>query len=302
MGLFDYMLSLDDFLPVTLESKPLFDAHFQKYPPVHSDYVFTTMAAWHEYAHYEYAFVDDSLVLKTTVDDMVQFRPPIGSMDKSLFSRVLELAASQEGAVPLSMVTDDVKAWIEAQFDQFSFVPILNYADYVYRSSDLSSLRGSEYRKIRNRLNKFVKNVSFETEQITEDIISEVRQFLKRWCIWRDCEDDPILKYEKKAVIFSANHFCELELSGMAIRIDGRIEAVSVYEPMNHSMIVVHFEKGSPDFDGIYKCINQELAKTVEDRFPFINRESDMGNPGLRKAKQSYRPDHMLSVYEIKRK
>jgi len=33
----------------------------------------------------------------------------------------------------------------------------------------------------------------------------------------------------------------------------------------------------------------------------YINRESDMGNPGLRKAKESYRPDHMIPVYHLEK-
>ncbi len=61
------MLSSDDFTQVALESKPLFDTHYKKYPTIHSDNVFATMVAWNEYAHYEYVFFDESLILKVTV-------------------------------------------------------------------------------------------------------------------------------------------------------------------------------------------------------------------------------------------
>jgi hypothetical protein len=70
---------------------------------------------------------------------------------------------------------------------------------------------------------------------------------------------------------------------------------------MNKETVVVHFEKGSPYYDGIYKVVNLETARLVQQQALYINRESDMGNPGLRKAKQSYRPDHMIPVYHIEK-
>jgi len=295
------MLSSDDFIQVTLESKPLFDTHYKKYHPIHSDNVFATMVAWSEYAHYEYNFFDESLIFKVTVDGIVQFRPPIGKFSKETFDMLIKLAKKEGSEYPISLITEDVKEWIEKNYNSISFVDMPEYADYVYRSKDLASLKGSDYRKIRNRLNKFVKNFEYDTETISEDNISEVKRFLKRWCIWRECEDDPLLSYEKKAVMFSMDHFSELGLSGVAIRVNDIIEAISIFEQMSPDTVVVHFEKGSPYYDGIYKVVNMETARVVEGDVAFINRESDMGNPGLRKAKKSYRPDYMIQVYKIKK-
>ena len=101
--------------------------------------------------------------------------------------------------------------------------------------------------------------------------------------------------------MYSMAHFFELELSGIVIRIDGNIEAIAVYEKMNSDTVVVHYEKGSPDYDGIYKGINVETAKLVQKEVAFINREPDMGLPGLRKAKMSYRPHHMVEVFHVAR-
>lgn len=292
------MLSLDDFSPVTLDSKPLFDAHYKKYPPVHSDYVFTTMISWNPYAHYEYCLIAEALIIKTTVDGIVQFRPPIGKIKKKLMDDVVKLAKKQESTYPLTLITEHWKTWLQKKYSSFEFFPLPEHADYVYRSEDLLNLKGSDYKKIRNRLNKFIKTYSFCIDAIHEENIAEIKQFLKRWCIWKECEDDPLLAYEKKAVIYAMDHFIDLGLSGISVRVDDHIEAIAIYEQMNPETVVVHFEKGSPYFDGIYKLVNQETARIVVNDASFINRESDMGNPGLRKAKQSYRPDHMINVYK----
>ncbi len=92
-------------------------------------------------------------------------------------------------------------------------------------------------------------------------------------------------------------HFFDFCLKGLALRIDGTIQAIAVYEKMNPDTVVVHFEKGSPDYDGIYKAINMETAQRVRQLVPFIDREEDLGIPGLRQAKLSYQPDHFIEVY-----
>ena len=295
------MLSIDDFKPVTLEDKQLFDTHYERYPPVHSDNVFTTIISWMEYAKYHYTFLQDNLIIMTKLENVLRFRPPIGKYDRDIFQQLLKLAKREKSDYPLGVIDTQTKDWLSKEYPKLEFTSHRNYFDYVYLASDLAELPGTAYRKIRNRLNKFKRNYAYTTEKIAEVNMDEVRAFLKRWCLWKDCESDPLLENEKKAIMFSMANFFELELSGIAIRIDGKIEAISVYEQMNPDTVVIHYEKGAPDYDGVYKAINAETAKLIQKEFKFVNREPDMGLPGLRKAKMSYRPHHMVEVYHIAR-
>ena len=295
------MLSIDDFKPVTLEDKQLFDTHYERYPPVHSDNVFTTIISWMEYAKYHYTFLQDNLIIMTKLENVLRFRPPIGKYDRDIFQQLLKLAKREKSDYPLGVIDTQTKDWLSKEYPKLEFTSHRNYFDYVYLASDLAELPGTAYRKIRNRLNKFKRNYAYMTEKIAEVNMDEVRTFLKRWCLWKDCESDPLLENEKKAIMFSMANFFELELSGIAIRIDGKIEAISVYEQMNPDTVVIHYEKGAPDYDGVYKAINAETAKLIQKEFKFVNREPDMGLPGLRKAKMSYRPHHMVEVYHIAR-
>ena len=199
------MLSIDDFIPVTLETKKDFDQVYSKYPPVHSDYVFTTLVSWSDYAHYSYVLVDDAIIIKTRIDDTVYFRPPLGKYSKETFYDLIKLAKKEGSDRPLTMITEDAKQWIEKEYAISSFHPHPEFADYVYKSSDLATLEGSKYRKIRNRLNKFKKHFDYQVVTVSLENMDEVKRFLKRWCIWRECEDDPLLSYEKNAVMYLIN-------------------------------------------------------------------------------------------------
>jgi len=279
----------------------LFDKHYAKYPPTHSDNVFTTMISWMNYSNYHYTFLKENLIIFTKINNQIRFRPPSGKYNKEIFNQVFQLAKKQNTKYPFGVIDFETKNWLSKNYPQLEFIPHRDYFDYVYLASDLAELSGSSYSKIRNRLNKFKKNYNYSIEGISNEDMDEVRKFLKRWCLWKDCKSVPLLENERKAIVYSMSYFRELGLSGIAIRINRDIEAISVYEQMNPDTIVVHYEKASSDFDGIYKAINQETAKIVQKDFKFINREADMGISGLRKAKMSYRPHHMIEIFHVDR-
>jgi len=293
------MFSLDDFKPISLDAKTIFKKHYANYPTEHSDNLFTTLISWKDYGKYKYFFIDENLLLLSQIKGEIQLRYISGKYNKDIFNQFFKLAKEQKSDYPIILIDAKTKNWLSKNYPKLNFEPFRDVFDYIYLSSDLVNLSGTKYSKIRNRLNQFKKNFSYRTEIISESNLNEVKDFLKRWCLWRDCDSDILLENEKKAILFSIDNFVELELSGIAIYINEKIEAISVYEKMTSEMAVIHYEKGSPDYDGIYKAINQETAKILQKNFKFINRESDMNIPGLRKAKMSYHPHHMVEVFNL---
>jgi hypothetical protein len=45
--------------------------------------------------------------------------------------------------------------------------------------------------------------------------------------------------------------------------------------------------------------INQQFCEHALQDFPFINREQDLGEPGLRQSKMSYHPVRFIEKFEI---
>ena len=129
------MLSIDDFKPITLGDKPLFDTHYARYPPVHSDYLFTTMVSWMDYAKYYYVFQDDAVVLMTDINHQRSFRPPVGKRSETLVRSVLDLAKKEGSRYPLSLIDVDTREWLSHKFPKLQFTSHEDYFEYVYLSS-----------------------------------------------------------------------------------------------------------------------------------------------------------------------
>jgi hypothetical protein len=295
------MLKTTDFKPVTLADRDFFVKHYQRFPQSHSDNTFTNMVCWNDYAHYRYAFVEDCVILSSTIAGLTRFRPPIGPRNPDLQREVLMLAAESEEEQPFVILDTETKDWMAGLYPQLEFHPERRYFEYVYLAAELAELPGKGFLTIRHQLNKFMKTCSPQIEKIGVDNISEIREFLDQWCEWKDCESDPTLASEKEAVSYAISHYRELELSGLAIRSEGKIGAMSLFEGLNKDTALVHFEKGLPDCKGIYRAINAETAKILARDYTYINRESDMGVAGIREAKMRYHPHHMVEVHMLKR-
>lgn len=295
------MLSDSDFRPVTLDDREFFARHYERFPQVHSDNTFTNMVCWNPYAHYRYTAVQDCIILSSTIAGMTRYRPPIGPQHPELLHELLELAAKSEEELPLVILDPALKDWISGLYPELPLLPERKYFEYVYLAKDLAELPGKKYLTIRHQLNKFQKTCSPQIENISQENMDEIRNFLDLWCDWKDCDSDPMLINEKAAVSFALANFEELGLSGIAIRANGKIGAISLFEGLNQDTGLVHFEKGLPDCKGIYRAINTEASKILAGRYTFINRESDMGVEGIREAKTRYHPHHMVEVHLVKR-
>ncbi|MFO7619120.1 MAG: phosphatidylglycerol lysyltransferase domain-containing protein [Thermoplasmata archaeon] len=291
--------STEDFQPLRLEHKPLFDAHYSKYPPRHSENLFTTLMSWSHFVVPHFLFQDGCLMIMTRPDENPRFRPPSGPCNPELAEQLVALSGQSGSEYALVLVDNDTRIWLESIFPQASFVKHPDYFDYIYKASDLATLEGKNYLKIRNKLSKFKRQQAYEVETLCKQNIEEIRKFLQRWCLWKDCESDILLDNERIAIMYTVEHCFELDLSGLAIRINGEIQAVAMFESICPDTAVIHFEKAMPSFEGLYQAINNESAKILAENHQFINRQSDLGIEGLRTAKQRYHPTMMLEVQHM---
>ncbi|HPM54718.1 MAG TPA: phosphatidylglycerol lysyltransferase domain-containing protein [Methanoculleus sp.] len=292
------MLEFSEFKPVSLDDRDLFLRQYRQYPQVHSDNTFANMVCWNHYANYCFADVDGAIVLSSTIDGVTSFRPPIGPKNPALLDDVIDLALREGGAAPLLVLDPVNEAWIREVYPNLTLYPDRDYFDYIYRTEDLADFAGKGYATVRRQVNHFRREYAYSVEAITRENIDEVWEFLVIWCEWRDCDSVPILAYEKEAILFAINNFFAIGLRGWIIRVGETIGAISVVDEVNADMAVVHFEKALPEtYRDIYKVIMTETAAGLRGRYRFINRECDMGVPGLRESKTRCHPACMVEVH-----
>ncbi len=163
--------------------------------------------------------------------------------------------------------------------------------DYLYLASDLIELSGNRFHKKKNLLHQFEKTYDFEYRSLGIGCVETVLQMQDEWCRWRDCEGDGALLAENDAVARVLARWNDIPgLCGGIIRVDGTPVAYTLAEPLGADTLVIHFEKGAPGVKGVYQAINNFFCKDVGKNYTYINREQDLDDEGLRKAKLSYNP------------
>ena len=75
--------------------------------------------------------------------------------------------------------------------------------------------------------------------------------------------------------------FEELHLTGGVLRIDGKVVAFTIGEPICEDTYVVHIEKAYADVQGAYTMINQQFVEHECMNYKYVNREDDTGAEAL---------------------
>ena len=187
----------------------------------------------------------------------------------------------------------------------FTIKPHAAYDDYVYRVEDLVELKGNRYSKKRNLINQFRRKYNgterVTIQPITSDNAEECLVFLEEWCKERDCDaDDQFdLACEKQAAINTLVNYDAFELKGILLRIDGQVRAFGISAPLTKDMATLQYEKALGSIKGLYQYFDNACARELFNGYTYLNKESDMGIPGLTTAKKSYYPDRMVHAFRL---
>jgi hypothetical protein len=291
---------MSDFKPIEIQDKPLFDEFLRLDPPQISELTFTNLFIWRH--HYQPAWLQWNECL------LIIFHPqtgttyglaPFGPGDKKSALDVLsEEIAKQTSDVRICRVEEE---FVTNHVDpgKYAVVSDRDNSDYVYLTKDLINLSGNKYHRKKNHLNQFIKNYAFEYHPLNADLVKRVLGMQEAWCQIRECVVKPDLLAEDFAVHEALTYFEELGYQGGAILINSVVEAFALGEALYGDTAVIHIEKANPDILGLYAAINQLFCLNAWSEATYINREQDMGVEGLRKAKESYYPHHMVNKYTL---
>lgn len=228
--------------------------------------------------------------------------PPWGVGDVEEGARKLAAHLAAEGSTP--RIYPVPGAMVERFFSSPSWEATRDRdgADYVYSAEKLARLEGGIYHKKKNRLNKYLREVgdSYSYSPLDDSNVGECVALAKGWCEERCDISRPSTFLETEAAVEALIMRRELGLSGGVILARGRVEAYCLGEELNPETFVVHFEKGIPGLDGPAQAINRDFCRFLAGRYKYVNREQDLGDPGLRQAKESYNPEFLAEKFVVR--
>jgi hypothetical protein len=291
-----------EFKPLELSDRRVISDVLRRYRPQTSELTFTNLFIWRDYFGWEWSIMEERLICIGRDEGGGAFAlQPVGPPPRADATRALLTHLEHERSARRPAVERADRRLIEelAASGDFVIEEAREHFDYVYASSDLVNLAGRKYHSKRNFINHFRMEYDFVYEPIEPGHIAACLDLSDRWCRSRLCEYDQGLVGEWGAVREALTNFRELELLGGAIVINGKVEAFTLGEALNEDTAVIHVEKADPDIRGLYAVINQQFCEHALSGFRYINREQDLGDDGLRRAKESYFPERMEEKYRV---
>jgi len=276
-------------IEITMDLREVLHPLFQTLKEGISEFAFASIYLFRDVYHYHFSKLDDHLFVITGNDDSQPFfMLPFGFPEKLQLHELFENHSYMKAATENQAQELADQGYIATE-DRDNF-------DYLYSREELAKLAGRKFHKKKNLVNAFINNYNYEGKPLLDEYIPDALEILE---LWRDGRDNPGDYRANREALERAE---ELQLCGGIYYVEGEPAAFTLGEELARGeSFVIHFEKALGKYRGIYQFINKCFASILPEKYTFINREQDLGDPGLRQAKMSYRPVGFVKKYRVAR-
>ncbi|NQT69184.1 MAG: DUF2156 domain-containing protein [Desulfobacteraceae bacterium] len=287
-----------EFESINLEKQPAYLQRLSECPQKPSDYSFANIWGWAQEYGLSWAWKDNLVWIKQT-KPQVLYWAPVGPWQDINFIEVFNATIS-EPAIFTRMPEELVRCLENNLGNNLTIEEERGNWDYLYHTIDLVELKGKRFHKKKNLLNQFRKKYDYTYVHLEYGMIAKALAMQTDWCTWRDCESSDMLAAENRAIEKILKNWRNLKgLVGGAVMVEDSMVAYTVAERLDRDTLLIHFEKGNPEYKGVYQAINQMFLANLTHEFTIANREQDLDDEGLRKAKLSYNPVDFLRKYKV---
>ncbi len=278
-----------DFSEISMDLRPVLHPRFRVLAEGISEFTFANVYLFRKVHNYSISHLADGLFIIGGQDGtepffMVPFGLPAEDILQGLFDRYrVAKAVSEAQAQKLAAMGYRIFE------DRDNF-------DYLYSRAELVNLTGRKFHKKKNLLNMFIRKNECQARPLLEEYRDDAMQILDGWNRRHSGASD--FAAAKEAL----EKMWPLQLCGGIFYINGQPAAYCLGEELAlGSSFVIHFEKAvlAEEFKGLYQFINQAFASVLPEKYETVNREQDLGDPGLRQAKESYHPVGFVKKYSV---
>ncbi len=301
MALLKSLPEFPHFIPLAREHREVLEASMSAARPEISELTFAYQWVWRPHTRCCVSRWGDALLLKNNSASGAgsYLLPPVALGPEEATRVIVSVLSAGSHAecfarVP-ALMADRLACRADLAVDEQP-----ERADYVYLASELRELSGARFDGKRNHIRRFWASCKeAEYREMDASLASACAHFCKQWLSNHPARRLPGLQREVDTTLAMLAEREWLGPTGGTLAIGDRILAFALGEPLNHDTFVVRVEKADTSVPGAYQAINQEFARHAAGGFGWINREQDLGLPGLRRAKQSYYPHHLVRKYRV---
>ena len=275
------------------------------------NYTFANLVGWQFWYYPEVCVLENAVVLRYTFDGQQAYMVcasealsleliealfddsngdlTLIGLEDSQVAQLSILRSSSARLLPTGRKNSKLSTNIEPVRDQY---------DYIYRRTDLATLHGRHLDAKRNHIHRFrEEHPDFEYRPLTPEFFDECRQLTEIW--QEDKGGSDTINAEKKVMETIFSNWNALGMIGGSIFVDGRMVAFTYGAAVTTDTFDVCVEKADRHVEGAFAIINQQFAEHLPEQYIYLNREEDMGIPGLRQAKLSYHPEILLTYNAV---
>ena len=286
------------FKKISTDQKEWLNEYLHRMDKQCCEYSFVNLYLW---GRKRVAEMDGFLLIQAQFDRKIVYLYPVGEGDiKKVLDAIFHDAAVRGIPFCLAALTEADCRQVEQLYPgAFQIYCDRDSYDYLYAIDDLADLKGRKFQKKRNHLNRFEQeHPDAKILPLDAQTLEDAHLLAQKWYEERTAIDpDGDYHLEKIALERAFAHYEELGMEGAVLMEQGQIMAFAMGSRLDRDTFDIHFEKALGASDGTYAAINRGFARHLREKYPelrWLNREDDMGIEGLRKAKLSYNPDHMV--------
>jgi uncharacterized protein len=282
------------FRPVNLGARQILQAHVRGFRP-YSDFSVWNMLGWASQLKTSYAFLKRNLVIRSWdcyEDRYVYSLLGVDGVDEALWE-VCQITDRLE-FVPEVVVQNIRKPGL------FEIEEDRDNHDYILSTKKLIDLSGNKLYSIRAEVSRFpichpdyaVRILDFGRAQDTHDVL----KLAQLWCARKGLSDSGIVQGVAGFIEY-ADCF---DTVSAGVYLGKQIVAFNMNELVNEDIAITHFAMSDLEYEGSSRFATCAAAKALYQRgYMYLNYEQDVGLPGLRQAKLSYRPVGFLKKYRV---
>lgn len=183
-------------------------------------------------------------------------------------------------------------------------IDLSNY-DYIYDLKKISEYTGTDFSDKRRKLNNFLKNHDNPVIKILNlNDSADVQEILNLNDSWTAAKIRKDEGSDLKKEFIAIDRFIKAQFKGtlcVAVYVEEKLAGYAIFSVLPNSYSICHFSKGDIAHYGVYEFLLRESATIlIEKGSTLLNYQEDLGLPGLRFWKNSFKPVSFLRKYFIR--